>query len=74
MLNSRTPLRTGQGYQVLSSVSSATIRQLREAGQEYPDWVTERYLQLPDSLPPRVRELAEQITRPTTIPTTKRLP
>ncbi len=52
----------GQIYQVRSSLGAATISQLRKAGTEYPDWVTGRYLQLPASITPRTRELAEQIT------------
>jgi transglutaminase-like putative cysteine protease len=55
-------LQPGQGYNVLASVSNATIAQLREAGEEYPQWVTERYLQLNDSVTPRTRRLAENIT------------
>ena len=29
---------------------------------EYPDWVNNRYLSLPASVPPRVRDLATEIT------------
>ncbi|ARI78602.1 transglutaminase TgpA family protein [Halobacillus mangrovi] len=35
--------------------------QLREAGSEDPDYIQDRYLQLPDNLPNRVRNLASQI-------------
>ncbi|MFQ5380916.1 MAG: DUF4129 domain-containing transglutaminase family protein, partial [Dehalococcoidia bacterium] len=35
---------------------------LRAAGTNYPGWVLNRYLQLPDSLPGRVREEAARIT------------
>ncbi len=52
-----------QSYQTQSSISTATIYQLREAAEiDYPDWVKERYLQLPESLTPRTRQLAEDIT------------
>lgn len=34
---------------------------LRESGQEYPREITDIYLQLPDSLPDRVRDLARQV-------------
>jgi hypothetical protein len=51
----------GQSYQVRSSVTAVTISQLREAGTDYPEWVTERYLELPDSITPRTRQLAEDI-------------
>jgi len=35
---------------------------LREAGNEYPEWVTAKYLQLPDDLPQSIRDLANDIT------------
>ncbi|HNT77428.1 MAG TPA: transglutaminase-like domain-containing protein, partial [Anaerolineae bacterium] len=35
---------------------------LREITAPYPDWVLERYLQLPDTVPPRVIELAQTLT------------
>jgi hypothetical protein len=44
-----------------SSLSAATIAQLREAGTDYPTWVAERYLQLPPTITPRTRELAREI-------------
>ncbi len=56
------PLALGTGYQLQSSVSVATEPQLTTAGTAYPRWVTDRYLRLPDSLPARVRQLAEEIT------------
>jgi hypothetical protein len=40
-------------------VNYATEAQLRSAGTEYPEWVTERFLQLPDSITPRMVELAK---------------
>ncbi|MBI2909857.1 MAG: transglutaminase domain-containing protein [Chloroflexi bacterium] len=51
-----------QKYSAVSSVSAATDTELRKAGQEYPSWVVNRFLQLPPLLPARVRRLAEQIT------------
>lgn len=36
--------------------------ELREAGQEYPDWVRERYITLPDTVPERVIALARDLT------------
>ena len=57
-------LEPGETYATTTSVSFATGDELREAGEEYPVWVTARYLQLPESLPPRVRELAHDLTAP----------
>jgi len=56
------PLEAGDRYVITSQVSEADATSLREAGADYPDWVRQRYLQLPASLPNRVRLLAEEIT------------
>ncbi len=56
-------LRPGSSYVIESSVSIATPAELRAAGEDYPGWVTDRYLQLPPELPARVRALARDITR-----------
>jgi transglutaminase-like putative cysteine protease len=50
-------------YKVVTNFTIATPEELTKAGEEYPDWVTDHYLRLPDSLPERVRELSENITR-----------
>jgi hypothetical protein len=55
-------LEAGSQYVATSQVSEADATSLREAGTDYPDWVRQRYLQLPASLPGRVRLLAEEIT------------
>jgi len=56
------PLDAGDEYVVMSSVSVADATSLREADADYPEWVRRRYLQLPGSLPERVRLLAEDLT------------
>jgi transglutaminase-like putative cysteine protease len=53
----------GETYRVNSSLSTATVTNLRAAGEDYPDWVTENYLGLP-AVTNRTRELAEQIAAP----------
>jgi transglutaminase-like putative cysteine protease len=58
---SRRSLFAGDSYQVLSSLSGVDQESLREAGTDYPDRVVPRYLQLPESLPERVRLLAGQL-------------
>lgn len=55
------PLRAGESYQVRSALNSVTIAELRAAGTDYPAWVTNRYLQLPDNITPRTLRLAEEI-------------
>jgi transglutaminase-like putative cysteine protease len=62
MLYSRFYLRQGQSYIVASSLSMADEDSLRAAGEDYPEWIQSRYLQLPSTLPRRVRYLAEVIT------------
>jgi transglutaminase-like putative cysteine protease len=55
-------LRSGDIYQVEASLTAASINELREAGTDYPSWVTARYLQLPETITPRTLKLAEEIT------------
>ena len=55
-------LDPGYVYSVQASVSHATIAELKAAGTDYPDWIKQRYLQLPDSVTQRTRQLAEEIT------------
>ncbi len=54
-------LKAGEQYQVRSSLSAVTIKQLREAGTDYPQWILQRYLQLPDDLTSRTYELAQEL-------------
>ncbi len=56
-------LKAGSSYQLLSALANFTIEELRQAGTDYPSWITDRYLQLPDTVSSRVIELAEFITK-----------
>jgi hypothetical protein len=56
------PPRGGK-YRARSWVSLASQEQLRTAGSEIPEEIARRYLDLPSAVPPRVTELALQITR-----------
>ncbi|HET9908413.1 MAG TPA: transglutaminaseTgpA domain-containing protein [Anaerolineales bacterium] len=60
--NASPTLMPGETYQVDSMLKNPNITELREAGTDYPEWVTERYLQLPEDFSPRIIELAQQIT------------
>lgn len=60
-LRSATRLKAGATYEVLSSVSIATVVDLRADTTNYPKWVTDNYLQLPNNLPQRVRDLGQQL-------------
>jgi transglutaminase-like putative cysteine protease len=54
-------LRSGEIYHVRSSLNNPTVESLRKAGSDYPEWVTDRYLQLPDTITQRTRNLAESL-------------
>jgi transglutaminase-like putative cysteine protease len=52
----------GYTYEVTALVSTMTENQLRESGTDYPDYILERYLQLPANITPRTHELAQTIS------------
>jgi len=55
-------LLPGDSYRVRSRLASPLEGDLRRAGTEYPPWVEQSYLQLPDDFPRRVDQLAREIT------------
>jgi transglutaminase-like putative cysteine protease len=55
-------LKPKKSYQVRTEIPYLTSDDLLKAGEAYPDWVLERYLQLPDTITPRTIELAQEIT------------
>ncbi|MEN4011942.1 MAG: transglutaminase domain-containing protein [Bellilinea sp.] len=55
-------IEPGDTYQVTSFIAAPTIASMREAGESYPAWVTEQYLQLPNDLPESIPQLAAEIT------------
>jgi len=54
-------VKENEEFSIQTFVSTATDEQLNEAGVDYPTWVTDRYLQLPTSLPAEVWRLAAKI-------------
>lgn len=56
-------VQPGYSYEVTSLVASMTQNQLRTAGTDYPDYIRERYLQLPSDITPRTHELAQTISQ-----------
>lgn len=58
----RTGIESGAAYAVTGSASGATARELAGAGNEYPEWVSRRYLSLPPTVTPRTAALARSIT------------
>ena len=69
------PQRVGPDspYTLRGTISVATPEELRQAGTAYPGWVRDRYLQLPSTLPARVRALAQELTRDAPTPYDKAL-
>ncbi|MFC1921963.1 transglutaminase family protein [Chloroflexota bacterium] len=51
----------GDTYKAEALVTATSVNELREAGIDYPTWVTDRYLQLSETITPRTLQLAEEI-------------
>ena len=49
-------------YTAQSMLVMPSLEDLRSSGTDYPTWVLERYLQLPDTVPQRVIALAQSLT------------
>lgn len=60
-LSAPVPLRPGESYEVEAYLSTVSISQLRAAGTDYPDWVSQRYLQVPEEITLRTLELAREL-------------
>jgi transglutaminase-like putative cysteine protease len=52
----------GEQFQIEAALANPSMQNLQAAGQDYPEWISERYLQLPEDFSPRIRALAEEIT------------
>jgi transglutaminase-like putative cysteine protease len=59
--NVSAPIRPGDRYTARAVVTNPSVTEMRAAGQDYPKWVTDRYLQLPDTLSPQFRGLATRL-------------
>jgi transglutaminase-like putative cysteine protease/uncharacterized membrane protein len=59
-----TSLSGGNQYKARALIADPSIEELRAAGTEYPAWVTDRYLQIPQEIAPQLKELALEITAP----------
>jgi transglutaminase-like putative cysteine protease len=55
-------LKAGETYEVDALIANPNLQQLRDSGTVYPEWVTNKYLQLPKSFSPRIEQLAQDIT------------
>jgi transglutaminase-like putative cysteine protease len=61
-VRSKFVLQQGDQYNVTSRLSLADATSLRAAGTGYPAWITETYLQLPETVSPETVSLAEELT------------
>ncbi len=63
-----TPVVAGESYESSASIAVPTANQLNLAGLDYPEWVTQRYLQLPEDFSPQIADLAQTITEDVSTP------
>lgn len=56
------PLHSGDVYRTRAWISDPTVSELQASNVNYPNWITESYLQVPSDASPKVRELAQRIT------------
>jgi len=55
-------MQPGETYQVDAMIKNPHVEELREAGSDYPQWVLEKYVQMPAEFSPRIQQLARDIT------------
>ena len=55
-------LKAGETYDVDVLLANPNQQQLQDAGTDYPEWVSNKYLQLPKTFSPKVKQLAQDIT------------
>jgi transglutaminase-like putative cysteine protease len=56
-------LLPGEQFQVTAAFTNPSLQQLQTSGTEYPEWVIDRYLQLPEDFSTRIADLANQLTQ-----------
>jgi transglutaminase-like putative cysteine protease len=61
LIAARSPVRADEMYTVTALLSYADVPGLRAAGEDYPQWVRARYLQLPADFPASIRAEAARI-------------
>lgn len=57
------PIPSDSYYEMDSLVNQPAAADLRSSGVDYPDWIKNRYLQLPPLFPARIVDLTRQITQ-----------
>jgi transglutaminase-like putative cysteine protease len=61
-VSSEQMIRPYQSYRVESSIITASPEELEKAGDKYPEWIRERYLQLPPDFPEEIRVVSQRLT------------
>jgi len=56
------PILNGGAYRATAEVSTAGAVELSAAGTNYPQWILDRYMELPSDLPQSIRDLSQQVT------------
>lgn len=62
----RSPMAAGAAYQMRSLLRNPDIEELRSAGEDYPAWVSQQYLGIPERDTSDLRALALEITQVST--------
>ena len=52
----------GNHYQVRAEIGNPTVQQLQGAGTSYPQWIKDRYLEVPGDIRSEFQALAEKVT------------
>jgi transglutaminase-like putative cysteine protease len=58
----------GGSYRVRALTANPSVQDLRAAGEIYPEWITSRYLQIPEAIERELQPLAEEVTRNASTP------
>ncbi len=55
-------IQRGGHYEVRAEIAYPNIQQLQGAGTQYPQWVKDRYLEIPENIKPEIQALAEKVS------------
>jgi transglutaminase-like putative cysteine protease len=59
---STSAIQNGHQYQVRAEIANPNVLQLRSAGTLYPQWVKDRYLEIPENIRPEFQDLAQKVS------------
>lgn len=61
-------MSSGNQYEVRSQIGDPDVPELRTASTDYPAWISDRYLQVPQNIRPDIEALAQQVAAGRTTP------